>query len=91
ALWIEWAKACARSLQWSEEVQLLEEEMRCIQQFLLWHSKWWREQVGKQEVDAVQREGDTVYALRQASLKEKLAACFKEKWSGVEELIRKGR
>ncbi|KAJ7257987.1 hypothetical protein C8J57DRAFT_1135578 [Mycena rebaudengoi] len=90
ALRIEWAKARARSLRWSEEVQLLEEEMRRIQQFLLWHGKWWREQVGKREVDAVQREGDTAYALRQASLKEKLAVRFKEKWSGVEDLIRKG-
>ncbi|KAJ7256755.1 hypothetical protein C8J57DRAFT_1650145 [Mycena rebaudengoi] len=91
ALRIEWAKARARSLRWLEEVQLLEEEMRRIQQFLLWHGKWWREQVGRRDVDAVQKEGDTAYALRQAVLKETLAARFKEKWGGVEELIRKGR
>ncbi|KAJ7281287.1 hypothetical protein C8J57DRAFT_1057258 [Mycena rebaudengoi] len=82
ALRIEWAKARARSLRWSEEVQLLEEEMRRIQQFLLWHGKWWREQVGRRDVDAVQKEGDMAYALRQAVLKETLAARFKEKWGG---------
>ncbi|KAJ7258013.1 hypothetical protein C8J57DRAFT_1646556 [Mycena rebaudengoi] len=84
ALRIEWAKAHARSLRWSEEVQLLEEEMRHIQQFLLWH--------GKAVVEGtVQKEGDMAYALRQAVLKETLAARFKEKWGRVEELIRKGQ
>ncbi|KAJ7280892.1 hypothetical protein C8J57DRAFT_1057508 [Mycena rebaudengoi] len=88
---IEWARARARSLRWSEEVQLLEEEMRRIQQFLLWHGNWWREQIGRRDVDAIQQEGDRAYALRQASLKERLAGRFKEKWSGVAELIQQGR
>ncbi|KAJ7271751.1 hypothetical protein C8J57DRAFT_1226330 [Mycena rebaudengoi] len=44
ALRIEWAKARARSLQWSEEVDLLEEEMRRITQFLFWHASWWEGQ-----------------------------------------------
>ncbi|KAJ7262384.1 hypothetical protein C8J57DRAFT_1183875 [Mycena rebaudengoi] len=92
ALRIEWARARARSLRWSEEVQLLEEEMRRVLQFLRWHAGWWREQIGlRPEIDAAQREGETAYALRQASLKEALAARFEQKWVGVAELIRQGR
>src|ERR1700722_1694276 len=41
ALCVEWCKARARALRWTEEVQLLLEEMRRVLQFLEWKSRFW--------------------------------------------------
>ncbi|KAJ7099018.1 hypothetical protein C8R44DRAFT_593419, partial [Mycena epipterygia] len=39
---VEWAKTRARAHRWTEEVDLLEEEMRRILVFLEWRAGWWR-------------------------------------------------
>ncbi|KAJ7739347.1 hypothetical protein B0H16DRAFT_1465303 [Mycena metata] len=92
ALRIEWAKARARALRWTEEVDLLEEEMRRIQQFLTWRAGWWRERAdGRDREDGPQREGERAYAYRQAKLQEDLCASFALKWAHLPELVRKGR
>ncbi|KAJ6570826.1 hypothetical protein DFH09DRAFT_1362492 [Mycena vulgaris] len=92
AVRIEWAKARARCGRWREEVDLLEEEMRRIPAFLLWRADWWKEQVGRRGLsDGPQLEGETAYALRQASLQAKLAARFMKEWEAVPELIQLGR
>ncbi|KAJ6518389.1 hypothetical protein DFH09DRAFT_1331989 [Mycena vulgaris] len=91
---IEWAKTRARSLRWSEEVDLLEEEMRRIQQFLMWRFDWWLEKVGVRGLeDGPQAEGETVYAVRQAGLQADLCARFADQWRTVQlpELIAAGR
>ncbi|KAJ7059133.1 hypothetical protein C8F01DRAFT_1370735 [Mycena amicta] len=41
ALRIEWARTRARALRWAEELDLLEEEMRRVVQFLSWRASWW--------------------------------------------------
>ncbi|KIK33973.1 hypothetical protein CY34DRAFT_98753 [Suillus luteus UH-Slu-Lm8-n1] len=41
---IEWCKSRARALRWSEEVELLKEEMRRVLQFFAWQAAWWEEQ-----------------------------------------------
>ena len=41
AMRIEWCKARARANRWTEEVDLLKEEMRRTEQFLEWHANWW--------------------------------------------------
>ncbi|KAJ7094134.1 hypothetical protein C8R44DRAFT_645647, partial [Mycena epipterygia] len=92
ALRIEWAKTRARSLQWLEEVDLLEEEMRHIEQFLRWRSGWWENQVGRKGLeDGPQREGDTAW--RQAKLQRELCESFCKVWTkaGLQELIARGR
>jgi hypothetical protein len=43
---IEWAKTRAKALRYAEEVDLLEEEMRRVLQFLEWRASWWRAQIG---------------------------------------------
>ncbi|KAJ7199337.1 hypothetical protein C8J57DRAFT_1155937 [Mycena rebaudengoi] len=92
ALRIEWAKARARCMRWREEVDLLEEEMRRIVQFLVWRSGWWAEQVGRKRVrDATQLEGEMAYALRQSALQAALAASFTKKWAHLPDLIKEGR
>ncbi|KAJ7018432.1 hypothetical protein C8F04DRAFT_1277733 [Mycena alexandri] len=47
ALRIEWAKTRARFLRQSEQLDLLEEEMRRILQFLWWRAGWWDERAGR--------------------------------------------
>ncbi|KAJ7725467.1 hypothetical protein B0H16DRAFT_1332689 [Mycena metata] len=47
ALRIEWAKTRARFLRHREQLDLLEEEMRRILQFLRWRADWWDERAGR--------------------------------------------
>ncbi|KAJ7122599.1 hypothetical protein C8R43DRAFT_899793, partial [Mycena crocata] len=92
ALRIEWAKTRTRRLRWCEEVDLLEEEMRRIQEFMTWWAGWWTGLIGKREiVNEAQREGETAYASRQAALRLALRDSFAEKWQSLPELIRRGR
>ncbi|KAF7367039.1 CxC2 domain-containing protein [Mycena sanguinolenta] len=91
AVRIEWAKIRARAMRWAEEVDLLEEEMRRVGAFLHWHSRWWSERVGLRSLTArPQFEGETAYALRQASIQAQLAEDFEQEWKDLAELIRKG-
>ncbi|KAJ7478933.1 hypothetical protein FB451DRAFT_1032097 [Mycena latifolia] len=86
AVRIEWAKARARSLRWREE------EMHRIPVFLTWRADWWRAQVGRRSLpEGPQLEGESAYALRQASLQEELRDRFLKEWIDVPELIRRGR
>ncbi|KAJ7114174.1 hypothetical protein C8R43DRAFT_1091380 [Mycena crocata] len=92
ALRIEWAKARARSLRWTEEVDLLEEEMRRIAQFLLWRSEWWVGRVDLRELpEGPQREGETAYAMRQAKLHADTRMHFLVLWKDLPVLIQTGR
>ncbi|KAJ7120591.1 hypothetical protein C8R43DRAFT_1136756 [Mycena crocata] len=92
ALRIEWAKARARSLRWTEEIDLLEEEMRRIVQFLSWRSEWWEGRVDLRQLqDGPQREGETAYARRQAKLQVDTRARFLELWKDLPALIQTGR
>ncbi|KAI6115843.1 hypothetical protein F5141DRAFT_989123, partial [Pisolithus sp. B1] len=83
ALCIEWAKAHAHAAHWSEEVQLLQEEMQCTKQFLKYKAKWW-EQHGELpsdvSVDSSIREGISAYADQQATLQCKLSNHFSSLW-----------
>ncbi|KAJ6499776.1 hypothetical protein DFH09DRAFT_1336417 [Mycena vulgaris] len=92
ALRIEWAKTRARSLRWSEEVDLLEEETRRITQFLLWRADWWQDRVGQRGLEeGPQAEGEKAYAVRQAGLLADLSARFTGMWTALPELISAGR
>jgi hypothetical protein len=92
AVRIEWAKTRARANRWTEEVDLLEEEMRRVDAFLQWRSGWWKERVGLRGLpEGPQREGETAYAMRQSTVQATLAAEFATEWDGLTELIRRGR
>ncbi|KAG1774895.1 hypothetical protein EV702DRAFT_1047420 [Suillus placidus] len=60
---IEWCKSRARALRWSEEVELLREEMHRVLQFFTWQAAWWEDQ-GKRRVGecVVHAEGLQAYA-----------------------------
>lgn len=92
ALRIEWAKARARSMRWSEEVDLLEEEMRRVLQFLTWRAGWWDSQSDRRGLEeGAQCEGEAAYAARQAAVQRSLHDSFVVKWAPLPELIRRGR
>ncbi|KAG2108875.1 hypothetical protein DEU56DRAFT_874521 [Suillus clintonianus] len=79
---IEWCKSRARALRWSEEVELLREEMRRVLQFFAWQAAWWEDQ-GKRRVGecAAHAEGLYAYAVRQANLRRRMADDFRILWS----------
>ncbi|KAJ6585954.1 hypothetical protein B0H19DRAFT_1250699 [Mycena capillaripes] len=94
SLRIEWAKARARARRWTEEVDLLEEEMRRILVFLEWKAQWWRERKGLRPdiaEDAEMVEGFNAYAERQSSIQEKMKQRFETNWSDVATWIAMGR
>ncbi|KAK6978078.1 hypothetical protein R3P38DRAFT_2580509, partial [Favolaschia claudopus] len=101
ALRIEWAKTRALGLRNTEEVALLEEEMRRVPEFLRWRAAQW--DAAKDHSQPSRRadltsnlrlcEGFDVYASRQAQLMRDIATRFETKWTeaGVEGLVAEGR
>ena len=80
AVRIEWAKARARYLRWSEEVQLLKEEMRRVRKTLEWEAQQWEGRTEFETVDAAAMEGINAYATRQAQVRRDLLAHFTRIW-----------
>ncbi|KAJ7688528.1 hypothetical protein B0H14DRAFT_3533268 [Mycena olivaceomarginata] len=92
AVRIEWAKTRARAMRWAEEVDLLEEEMRRIVEFLRWRAGWWKERVNMRGLpEGPQREGETAYAMHQANIQATLASEFLAEWAGLAQLIEDAR
>ncbi|KAG2366572.1 hypothetical protein BDR07DRAFT_1449292 [Suillus spraguei] len=55
---IEWCKAHARASQWSEEVKLLQEEMRWVSAFLEWQMEWWEDHASPRTwLDGMENKG----------------------------------
>ncbi|KAJ6483366.1 hypothetical protein C8R45DRAFT_784784, partial [Mycena sanguinolenta] len=84
ALRIEWARTRAKSMRYAEEVDLLQEEMRRVLQFLDWRANWWRSQVGlrttQQSHNEPLAEGHAAYAQKQAGYMAGLRATFAAQW-----------
>ncbi len=71
-------------MRWTEEVQLLQEEMRRTQEYHDWRAGWWE----KQAVLTVQQradllEGMCAYAHRQASIRRQMRNYCQRAWSHV--------
>ena len=77
---IEWAKARARYLRWSEEVQLLKEEMRRVRKTLEWEAQQWEGWRESWTIDAAATEGIKAYAMRQAQVRRDLLSHFTRMW-----------
>lgn len=81
---VEWAKSQARAAHWTEEVQLLCEEMCCTLVFMEWKADWWKNQAFRcADAPAHLRHGIEAYALRQAALHECIAAHHTMHWLPV--------
>ena len=78
---VEWAKARARKARWTEELLILQEEMRWVISFQKWKAACWREQASvRNEGDATILSGIAGYANKQAAICEHLAAKCALRW-----------
>ncbi|KAJ7077599.1 hypothetical protein C8R44DRAFT_895441 [Mycena epipterygia] len=98
ALRIEWGRTRALGLRNTEEVDLLEEEMRRTPVFLRWRAEWWESRkthTGDARPDLMhdekQREGHDAYATRQTRILRRIAARFETKWATVPALLTEAR
>ena len=82
---VEWARTKARAQRWSEEVRLLQEEMRRVLEYFAWKAQWWREQSDLRIHfdDLSVCSGIRAYAEKQAVILETLAHSFAVRWSSV--------
>jgi hypothetical protein len=81
---VEWAKSRARAARWTEEVELLCEEMRRTLAFLEWKAEWWRNQARRRaDAPAHLRHGIEAYAMRQAALQQRIANRHAKHWLPV--------
>lgn len=88
ALRIEWCKSRARALRWSEEVELLQEEMTRVLRFFSWQADWWEEQTTRLSgLDLQQQEGIKAYAMRQAHIRRTMHANCVRLWADTEALL----
>ncbi|KAG6819407.1 hypothetical protein H0H93_012104, partial [Arthromyces matolae] len=77
ALKVEWSRARARSMRWTEEVELLQEEMRRICQYLSWESDSWKTRATTaSHEDTTVREGMAAFAQSQQHLRCQLQRSF---------------
>lgn len=71
---VEWAKSQARAARWSEQVDLVAEEMRRTLAFLEWRAGWWRCQASRRvDISEQVHHGLVAYAERQADLLKRIA------------------
>ncbi|KAJ7431013.1 hypothetical protein B0H11DRAFT_2165862 [Mycena galericulata] len=86
SLHVEWAKSFARVKRWTEEVDLLKEEMRRVPVTLRAKAAWWDGKMALEGSSPEHSEGMRAYAARQADLRRRLAAHFEELWAGLAEM-----
>ena len=83
---MEWAHAQPRAERWTEEVQLLQEEMCWIGVFFAYHVMPWESQAGSQlleipSLDVGLQEGFCAYAAKQGAMYHDMAHTFNVKWA----------
>ncbi|KZT04662.1 uncharacterized protein LAESUDRAFT_657482, partial [Laetiporus sulphureus 93-53] len=91
ALRVEWCKARARAHRWSEECQLLKEEMRRVVQYHNYQAEWWLGLIGRKPASSDEnREGMAAYAFRQAELRTLMGKFCEKSWRRVSEWLKSG-
>jgi hypothetical protein len=79
---VHWTTSYARAQRWTEEVDLLQEEMRRVVMFLQWKAEDW---LAKQDVRLATatpsiQSGLRAYARKQAAVYHNLAVSFSKSW-----------
>ncbi|KAJ7716172.1 hypothetical protein B0H14DRAFT_2412947 [Mycena olivaceomarginata] len=90
ALRLEWAKSRARAWRWTEEVDLLEQEMDRVLRFLRWKEAWWtnlQDQRPSVVEDPILSEGFAAYAQRQLGIQCHLRLRFEGNWRDIPRYI----
>lgn len=71
-------------MRWTEEVELLQEEMRRVHTYHSWRACWWEQHVGKiVHHRPGLAEGVDAYAHRQASIQRRMRDYCKNAWTYV--------
>ncbi|KAG6824257.1 hypothetical protein H0H92_007533 [Tricholoma furcatifolium] len=86
ALRIEWCKSRSRAMRFSEEVELLAEEMQRVLRYLTFKETWWQAKAAyalNNSFVPICQEGLVAYASRQASLCAQLHKSFSHSWEKV--------
>ena len=87
ALRIEWCRVRARAFRWTEELILIQEEMRRVLETFQYQADWWKSQIGwRTGLSPETMEGLSAYAIKQASLRRSLRSSFFLQWSNAPEL-----
>ena len=73
-------------MRWSEEVLLIQEEMRRVLEYMSWFANWWTSHavVPSMDHDPYLTEGLTAYAAKQADLRLSLRNHFEMMWKNVQ-------
>ncbi|KAG0696318.1 hypothetical protein DFH29DRAFT_984642 [Suillus ampliporus] len=88
AMHVEWCKACARANRWAEEVDLLQEEMRCVLAYFDWQGRWWDERaVARVDFAVQENEALIAYTSWQANIRCSMQAHCLSLWSVVPGLL----
>ena len=90
ALRVQWCRSRARVMRWTEEITLVQEEMRRVCAYLSWYANWWSSHAAlghMEQYDPFLSEGFTAYAERQAHLRTSLQVLFQGLWKNVEEWV----
>ncbi|KAJ7813038.1 hypothetical protein B0H14DRAFT_3090425 [Mycena olivaceomarginata] len=90
ALRLEWAKSPARAWRWTEEVDLLEQEMDQVLRFLRWKEAWWTNLQDQRPLvveDPILSEGFAAYAQRQSEIQRHLRLRFEGNWRNIPRYI----
>jgi hypothetical protein len=79
---VQWATSYARMERWTEEVELLQEEMRRVVMFLEWKSENWsaKQDVRLTTASSSVQSGLRAYAQKQAAIRHDLAVSFSRLW-----------
>ncbi|KAG1813923.1 uncharacterized protein BJ212DRAFT_1447709 [Suillus subaureus] len=84
ALHVEWCKSWACTHHWTEEVELLQEEMWCVCMFFNWHMTWWKDLASwRIGLDIAELEGLEAYAKCQVALQIMMQDNCLRKWCAV--------
>ena len=70
-------------MRWSEEVELLQEEMRRTKEYFAWHARWWERHAAPCDQRPDFMEGVRAYALRQASIRRRMRDWCANAWRYV--------
>ncbi|KAF8337834.1 hypothetical protein F5887DRAFT_890334 [Amanita rubescens] len=92
SLRVEWCKSRARAMRFSEEVELLQEEMERVLRFFRWQECRWRSNSSltesKKSISTMRAEGLRAYAERQAVLRSSLRSHFAHIWRNVPDYVK---
>ena len=83
---VQWCRTRARAMRWSEEVLLLQEEMRRVLEYMSWFANWWTSHAALPSTahDPYLSEGLTAYAAKQEDLRLSLRNHFETLWKDVQ-------